>query len=70
MNPKLENLKFKIVFTVQNDNEFISMDKLESDDLVQLLSQFQIALAMWTRRVNERSELDRLHSIKDDDIPF
>jgi hypothetical protein len=45
-----------------------SWNKIEADDIVQLLAQFQILLAQILRQENE-SVINELR-MKDDDIPF
>jgi len=44
-----------------------SIDKVESDDLVHLLSQFQFVLISVIKKIQQH---ERISGIVDDDIPF
>lgn len=51
-----------------NEFEIKSFNVIESDDLVQLLAQFQILLVKLMRDIHE-AELNRIRMVNDD-IPF
>lgn len=50
------------------DGKFLSLDKIEADDLVQLMCQFNLIMVNTQRTLN-REELDKARVINDD-IPF
>lgn len=70
-------MKFEITL-VRRDRNILEIEKVESDDMVQLLSQFIVMLAIMQRRIDEealqeyRKMVNALHSKEevDDDIPF
>lgn len=64
-------IKFELALTVYRDNEVSSSNRLISNDLVHLLSQFMILLIGIQKEVVERELVETISNrLQDDDIPF
>lgn len=65
----MESHAFELLLTHRKeDGTLISYNRVVADDIIQLLSQFNMLIAMIQRQQNEKiiQELQ----LKDDDIPF
>jgi hypothetical protein len=61
--------KFELTLIHRNLNECFTLrseNKIEADDMIHLLSQFQLVVASVTREIME----DEIRQSEDDDIPF
>jgi hypothetical protein len=59
---------FTLSLTTNTDEGRLIIDKVEADDIVQLLSQFNTVIAVLLRRLKDE-EISRIRR-SDDDIPF
>lgn len=58
--------QFELTLVWTEQDKFKSMDKIEADDLVHLLSQFMFVIVNLQRKINE----EKTDELRDDDIPF
>lgn len=58
--------------TMPGEFKILSLDKIEADDLVQLMTQFALLIAVITRKLSEEAveKMANEVSLRDDDIPF
>lgn len=59
-------LAIELNFTVRRGNELVSFDKIPGTDLIQVLSQFMLVVAVVSRKISDLQRRDEV----DDDIPF
>jgi len=64
----MKKFELRLIMRPNNEFEIKSFNVIESDDLVQLLAQFQILLVKLMRDIHE-AELNRIRMVNDD-IPF
>lgn len=64
-------MKYEIVLTIRNEDKFESLDKVQADDLLHLVSQFTFVVLNIQRKEYEK-QINELESHTDinNDIPF
>ncbi len=63
--------KYELRLVVRKDNDFqVSADMIESDTIIELLSQFQIVIAKSLIKEHAHEILQLKEKYIDDDIPF
>lgn len=61
-------MKYEITLIIRNEDKFESLDKIQADDLLHLVSQFMFVI-LNIQRKEHSNELSRLR-LDNDDIPF
>lgn len=61
-------MKYELTLTIRNEDKFESLDKILADDLLHLVSQFNMVILQVQRKEHDEEML--AIRMENDDIPF